>query len=222
MNPTPVAPMAHTSTPAGSTISRMMPRLDKPLTTRAATGLITLTDPDPAARKLIDDFVVSSRLLAARDVESALKRLLPEPEGRTLERVRAMVAVGAVLTGTRSAASVRTTQLDADVRHDGLARVLAAQCLTAGAQLDSGALRELTATHGEVLVDVLVELMIRFVELDEQTRGSGPDLEWLTCGPVLGEVVALAEEAAQLTDDQLRTRLTGLADAARRLAGDPR
>lgn len=121
---------------------------------------------------LVEDFVVSSRLLGVRDVESALERLLPEGEVPR-DSVPVMVAVGALLTGVMGIQrGIPGGEVGAELLV-GPAPVasLAGLFLSSGARGDAAGIRGLIAARcqaggGGVLLDVLVKLMVVFAELD--------------------------------------------------------
>lgn len=114
------------------------------------------------------DFVSAARSFASGRADAALMVLLPcqLAEHELQRRVHQLVAVGAVLTGAMTS-SWRPGGVppDADPASEPV-HLLTAHFLEAGARLDSGAIKDLLAAHStQALVDVLVELVVRFAAL---------------------------------------------------------
>lgn len=153
------------------------------------------------------DFVSAARSFAAGRPEESLLRLMPVSlsDEELRERVRQLVAVGAMLTGMRGAVPERDSVAPGR-RVSELVSTLVACLVEAGARGDYGFIQLLVAAHSpQVLVDVLVELVMSFGDPPQELfRRLAAQVRRRSA---IADLLALAKQAAAVTDDQRRCRL---------------
>lgn len=99
--------------------------------------------------QVLVDFVRAARMFQRGLAEAAMASLLPVglAEKQLHARLRLMVAVGAVLTGTLSRGRLVAPSIGRSPAADERVRVLASRFIAAGSRLDYGTIRELIVSY---------------------------------------------------------------------------